>query len=113
MLSRSTSKRERTFFSTQRARLHSVSGQDVSSLDLGSGLLDHDRPLRHLGAYVVGELLRRAADWLERERLQALAHVRSLQDLVQRDIEFLHDFGRGPGRREKTDPGVLLDFGIA
>src|SRR5262249_26286166 len=65
---------------------------------------DHAPPFRGLAVDVVGELLRRAAQYVDALLLQRLDHVAGLERLVGGARELLDDVGRRAGRCHQPAP---------
>src|SRR5687767_14381524 len=70
----------------------------------GAGRLDHLAPAPDLGADPLREVLRRAGDDLELERLELAAHLRRLCKARDLAVVTLYDRTRCAAGREKTDP---------
>src|SRR5207244_676298 len=74
-------------------------------------LLDDLRPFRDFDVYVFHELLGRVVDGIEAQRGESLLCVRELDHRGVFLIEPAHDRFRRAGRREKSDPRVILVSG--
>src|SRR5262249_15718694 len=83
--------------------------QDVRSLQLNIGVLDHFSPQRELRLDEVAQLFRGRGEAFETDILESRLYFRTVDDRAQGSVKFGDALRRSSRRRDQARPGIKVE----